>query len=46
MVRPIVQVSLKDFETRKQEVAAELWKAATEIGMLYGICLLTHVLRR
>ena len=35
MGRPIVQISLKDFDTRKEEIAAELWKAATEIGFFY-----------
>ena len=33
--RPIVQISLKDFATRKQEIAAELWKAATDVGFFY-----------
>ena len=28
MGRPIVQVSLKDFATRKKAIAAELWTAA------------------
>ncbi len=35
MGRPIIQISLKDFETRKNEIAAELWRAATEIGFFY-----------
>ena len=35
MVRPIVQISLADFENRKLEIAAEMWKAATEIGFFY-----------
>ena len=35
MVRPIVQVSLKDFDDRKLEITNELWKAATEIGFFY-----------
>ncbi len=35
MGRPIVQISLKDFETRKEEIAAELRRAATEIGFFY-----------
>ena len=30
--RPIVKVSLRDFHARKQEIAAELWRASTEIG--------------
>ncbi|KAK9786484.1 hypothetical protein WJX73_001127 [Symbiochloris irregularis] len=32
---PIVQVSLKDFDSRKAEIAAELWRAATEVGFFY-----------
>lgn len=35
MGRPIIQVSLKDFETRKNKIASELWRAATEIGFFY-----------
>lgn len=35
MVRPIIQVSLRDYETRKHDIAADLWKAATEIGFFY-----------
>ena len=35
MGRPIVQISLKDFDVRKKEIAADLWKAATEIGFFY-----------
>ncbi|EIE22069.1 oxidoreductase [Coccomyxa subellipsoidea C-169] len=35
MGRPIVQVSLDDFENRKQEITNDLWKAATEIGFFY-----------
>ena len=35
MGRPIIQISLKDFETRKNEIASELWRAATEIGFFY-----------
>lgn len=35
MVRQIVQVSFKDFEHRKAEVAAELWRAATDVGFFY-----------
>lgn len=35
MVRPIIQVSLRNYEARKQEIAADLWKAATEIGFFY-----------
>ena len=30
--RPIVKVSLRDFEARKQEIAKELWRAATDVG--------------
>lgn len=33
--RPIIQVSLRDFANRKQEIAKDLWKAATEIGFFY-----------
>ena len=33
--RPIIQVSLRDFKNRKQEIARDLWKAATEIGFFY-----------
>lgn len=33
--RPIIQVSLRDFENRKHEIAKDLWKAATEIGFFY-----------
>lgn len=33
--RPIVQISLKDFENRKREIAADLWKAATDVGFFY-----------
>ncbi|DBA91455.1 TPA: hypothetical protein ACH3X1_003093 [Trebouxia sp. C0004] len=35
MGRPIIQISLKHFETRKNEIAAELCRAATEIGFVY-----------
>ncbi|KAK9909897.1 hypothetical protein WJX75_009198 [Coccomyxa subellipsoidea] len=35
MVRPIVQVSLRDFDDRKQEITKELWKAATDVGFFY-----------
>ena len=35
MGRPIIQISLKDFETRKSDIASELWRAATEIGFFY-----------
>ena len=35
MGRPIVQISLKDFDVRKKEIASELWRAATEIGFFY-----------
>ena len=35
MVRPIVQVSLEDFETRKHDIAAELWRAAVDVGFFY-----------
>lgn len=35
MVRPIVQVSLKDFEQRKQEITKELWDAANDVGFFY-----------
>ena len=35
MGRPIIQISLKDFETRKNKIASELWRAATEIGFFY-----------
>ncbi len=35
MGRPIIQISLKDFETRKNQIASELWRAATEIGFFY-----------
>lgn len=33
--RPITQVSLRDFEARKPEIAKDLWRAATEIGFFY-----------
>jgi hypothetical protein len=35
MVRPIVQVSLKDFEQRKQGITKELWDAANDVGFFY-----------
>ena len=35
MVRPIVQVSLKNFEQRKQEITTELWDAANDVGFFY-----------
>ena len=35
MVRPIVQVSLKNFEQRKQEITKELWDAANDVGFFY-----------
>ena len=35
MMRPIVQVSLKDFEQRKQEITKELWDAANDVGFFY-----------
>ena len=35
MVRPIVQVDLAQFETRKQEITTELWSAATDTGFFY-----------
>lgn len=35
VARQIVQVSLKHFDTRKAEIAAELWRAATEVGFFY-----------
>lgn len=34
-MRPIVQVSLKNFEQRKQEVTKELWDAANDVGFFY-----------
>ncbi len=33
--RPIIQVSLRDFANRKQEISKDLWRAATEIGFFY-----------
>ena len=34
-MRPIVQVSLKNFEQRKQEITKELWDAANDVGFFY-----------
>lgn len=35
MVRPIVQVSLRDFANRKHDISAELLRAATDVGFFY-----------
>ena len=35
MVRQIVQVSLKEFETRKHQIAEELCRAAIDVGFFY-----------
>ena len=34
-MRPIVQVSLKNFEQRKQVITKELWDAANDVGFFY-----------
>ena len=33
--RSVIQVSLRDYESRKAEIGKDLWKAASETGFFY-----------